>query len=237
MSKQNFKIKNGLSLGDHELFDTAGNLNLPEGASISVANAPLDALPSQSGNDGKYLSTDGSSASWSTITQYTPPTDQGSGKFLSGDGTYKTIDVSGDISTAINGLVNGAPAALNTLKELADAINDDSSFASTVTTALGNKVDKTITVNGHSLADDVTVTKSDVGLGNVSNTDTTTTANITDSTNKRFITDAQKTVLGNTSGTNTGDETLSSIKTKLGITTLSGSNTGDETTSSIKTKL
>lgn len=34
-----------------------------------------------------------------------------------------------------------------------------------------------------------------------------TTANITDSANKRFITDAQQTVLGNTSGTNTGDQT------------------------------
>lgn len=34
-----------------------------------------------------------------------------------------------------------------------------------------------------------------------------TTANIADSTNKRFVTDAQQTVLGNTSGTNSGDET------------------------------
>ena len=33
---------------------------------------------------------------------------------------------------------------------------------------------------------------------------------------------------GSSSGTNTGDETLSSIKSKLGITTLSGSNTGDQ---------
>ena len=35
----------------------------------------------------------------------------------------------------------------------------------------------------------------------------------------------------NLSGTNTGDETTSTIKTKLGITTLSGSNTGDQTIS------
>jgi hypothetical protein len=35
--------------------------------------------------------------------------------------------------------------------------------------------------------------------------------------------------VANLSGTNTGDETLSTIKTKLGITTLSGSNTGDQT--------
>lgn len=38
----------------------------------------------------------------------------------------------------------------------------------------------------------VTLDKNDVWLGNVSNTDTTTTANITDSTNKRFVTDAEK---------------------------------------------
>lgn len=38
-------------------------------------------------------------------------------------------------------------------------------------------------------------------------TNTTTTANIIDSTNKRFVTDAQTVVLTNTSGTNTGDQT------------------------------
>ena len=36
------------------------------------------------------------------------------------------------------------------------------------------------------------LTKSDVGLANAVNTDTTTTANITDSSNKRFITDAER---------------------------------------------
>jgi len=58
------------------------------------------------------------------------------------------------------------------------------------------------------------VTKSDVGLSNVVNSDTTTTANITDSSNKRFVTDAQLTVIGNTSGTNTGDQDLSGLATK-----------------------
>lgn len=37
------------------------------------------------------------------------------------------------------------------------------------TTNLNNKVNKTTTVNGHALSSDVTVTKSDVGLGNVLN--------------------------------------------------------------------
>lgn len=43
-----------------------------------------------------------------------------------------------------------------------------------------------------------------------------TTADIASSTDKRYLTDAQLLVVGNTSGTNTGDETTSSIKTKLG---------------------
>jgi hypothetical protein len=46
--------------------------------------------------------------------------------------------------------------------------------------------------------------------------------------NYKHVTEAQLTVIGNTSGTNTGDETGSSIRTALGITTLSGSNTGDD---------
>jgi hypothetical protein len=56
-----------------------------------------------------------------------------------------------------------------------------------------------------------------------------TTADIADSLNKRYVTDANLTTIGNQSGTNTGDETVTTIKTKLGITTLSGTNTGDQT--------
>jgi len=56
-----------------------------------------------------------------------------------------------------------------------------------------------------------TLDKTAVGLGNVPNLDTSTTANITDSTNKRFVTDANLTVINNTSGTNTGNETAASI--------------------------
>ena len=56
-----------------------------------------------------------------------------------------------------------------------------------------------------------------------------TTADITPSTDRNYVTDVQAGVISNTSGVNTGDETTSSIKSKLGITTLSGSNTGDQT--------
>jgi len=44
------------------------------------------------------------------------------------------------VQTEITDLIGGAPGALDTLNELAAAINDDSSYASTVTTSLGGKV-------------------------------------------------------------------------------------------------
>ena len=42
-----------------------------------------------------------------------------------------------------------------------------------------------------------------------------TTADISDSTNKRYVTDAQLTVIGNTSGTNTGDNAVNSLYSGL----------------------
>lgn len=47
------------------------------------------------------------------------------------------------------------------------------------------------------------------------------------------ITASDITKLGNLSGINTGDETVATIKSKLGITTLSGSNTGDQIISDV----
>ena len=43
------------------------------------------------------------------------------------------------IATAVDGLVDGAPALLNTLNELAAAINDDANYSTTLTTALNGK--------------------------------------------------------------------------------------------------
>ena len=43
------------------------------------------------------------------------------------------------ISTAVDNLVDGAPNLLNTLNELAAAINDDANYTTTITTALGTK--------------------------------------------------------------------------------------------------
>lgn len=55
-----------------------------------------------------------------------------------------------DITAAIAALLNGAPAALDTLKELADAIADDANFAATMTTALAGKA---ALVHTHAMSD------------------------------------------------------------------------------------
>ena len=51
------------------------------------------------------------------------------------------------VDGVITGLVDGAPDLLNTLNELAAAINDDANYSTTLTTALGNKQDKVANVS------------------------------------------------------------------------------------------
>jgi len=74
-------------------------------AYTNSAIASFEALPSQDGNSGKYLTTNGASTSW------------------------VPLDLNSAIQTAsaaaVNYLVDGAPAALDTLNELAAALNDN----------------------------------------------------------------------------------------------------------------
>lgn len=62
--------------------------------------------------------------------------------------TYLTLaSASADYATksytdnAVSALVDSSPSTLNTLNELAAALNDDANFSSTVATSLGNKLD------------------------------------------------------------------------------------------------
>lgn len=59
------------------------------------------------------------------------------------------------VGTAISNLIDAAPGALNTLNEIAAAINDDASYAATITTALGNKLDSNYVTIGNTLLEGV----------------------------------------------------------------------------------
>lgn len=58
----------------------------------------------------------------------------------SGSTVYSSTKTNSAIATAVSALVASAPTALDTLDELAAALGDDANFATTVTTALGNRV-------------------------------------------------------------------------------------------------
>lgn len=184
-----------------------------------------------------------------------------------------TLSNQADLQSALDGKANTLGADDNYVTDAEKVKLANLSGTNTGDQDLSALALKATTVNGHALSGNVTVSASDVGLGNVDNTSdankpvssaTTTalglkvtanasitgatktkitydakglvtagadatTADIADSSNKRYVSDANLTTIGNQSNTNTGDETAATIKTKLGITTLSGSNTGDQT--------
>jgi hypothetical protein len=70
-----------------------------------------------------------------------------------------------DIDAAVAALVASAPAALNTLDELAAALGDDANYAATITTALAGKVPTARTVAGLDLSSDRTAAALAAALG------------------------------------------------------------------------
>jgi hypothetical protein len=145
---------------------------------VDNAIAEFDALPTQTGNDGKFLQTTGSTTQWATVdlstkqdkitgvsdteigyldgvtsaiqTQLNNKSPISSPTFtgtpaaptaVAGTNTTQ-IATTAFVKKAVDDLIDGAPGALDTLNELAAALNDDASYASTISTALGNKQDK-----------------------------------------------------------------------------------------------
>jgi hypothetical protein len=58
---------------------------------------------------------------------------------ISPTNTYTQSEIDTIVTTQINGLIDSAPTALNTLNELAAALGDDENFATTVTNSLSGK--------------------------------------------------------------------------------------------------
>ena len=70
---------------------------------------------------------------------------------------YTISETDNAINTAINALINGAPGTLDTLKELADAVNSNKSLVEALNEAISNKQDTLVsgtnikTINGESI--------------------------------------------------------------------------------------
>ncbi|WP_273225660.1 hypothetical protein [Geosporobacter ferrireducens] len=94
-------------------------------------------------------------------------------------------------------VVDAAPEALNTLKEIADALNNDPDFAGTITAQLSTKVDK-VPGKGLSTEDFTTIEKQKLagienGANNYVHPSTHPPSIIVQNSTNRFVTDAEKT--------------------------------------------
>ena len=100
------------------------------------------------------------------------------------------------IDKAVEQILNGSPEALDTLKELADALGNDPNFATTVTRQLGQKVDK-VAGKGLSTEDYTTADKQKLagiaaGANNYQHPESHPATMIAEDASHRFVTDAEK---------------------------------------------
>jgi hypothetical protein len=157
VADQNLVLQHGIG-GAYLNDSTIANNQIATMGDIADANDYTDTAITSLGNtvDGAYV----------------PVSDVGNA------GGVASLDINGKIPLSeLGNLIDGAPEVLNTLNELAEAINDDASYAATITTALGNKLDSSTASSTYAPIANPTFTgtvggisKSMVGLGNVDNT-------------------------------------------------------------------
>lgn len=148
---------------------TGGKLDLSAYAKVADVNAALDKKVDKV--NGKSLIDDAEIARLADVKNYDDTEVRGliNGKADAGhvhsynDLTDKPVIPSIEglaTETYVNGkvadLVASAPETLDTLKELANALGNDADFATTITTSIGNKVDKE---EGKSLVADTDIAK------------------------------------------------------------------------------
>lgn len=144
--------------------------------------------------------------------------------------TITTVDNAADlfpiVDTSATETKKITPSALKTALALNNVDNTSDAnkpISSATQTALDGKVDENAAITG---ATKTKITYDAKGL--VTSGADATTSDIADSTNKRYVTDAQLVVIGNTSGTNTGDNATNSqysgLATSKQDTLVSGTN-------------
>jgi hypothetical protein len=104
---------------------------------LAVNYDPAGSASTAEGNANSYTDTQ--------LLSYTPTSSLDS--TVDGYGYLKSTDLSGYatetyVNTAVSDLISSAPETLDTLNELAAALGDDPNYATTITTALGDKVSK-----------------------------------------------------------------------------------------------
>jgi len=107
-------------------FDGTANINLPG----------VNATGNQDTSGNAATATNATNVTGSIASAVTATTQSAS------DNTTK-VATTAYVETAVTNLVDGSPAALNTLNELAAALGDDANYATTTATSIGTKLPKT----------------------------------------------------------------------------------------------
>ena len=155
------------------------------------------------------------------------------GHFKIGDGvsTWSALTYFADLQTAIDNLVANAPGVLNTLEEIANAIDNDPDFYLNTVTSLGNHTSATTLVHG--VADmTALITSTDVDTKiSTHNSDTTSVHGITDSANLVYTSDLTSAVSTHNSDTTAvhGIPDTSVLMTQTQVSTEIGTHNSDTT--------
>ncbi|CAB4175208.1 hypothetical protein UFOVP961_133 [uncultured Caudovirales phage] len=153
-----------IDLGGVLISAANGIVNLPEGSTIGTTTIGAAQIQSSwiqtNSNSLDYIANKPSLATVATSGSYNDLINKPTIPSLTGYATITYVD------SALASLIDVAPIALDTLKEIATALGNDPNYATTITTALSLKANIasptfTGTVGG--------ITASMVGLGNVTN--------------------------------------------------------------------
>jgi hypothetical protein len=175
-------------IGDNTVDGTLGNTIINR-----IATSKSEAITSSNGYTDQAITSLGNTSD----ATYVPLSD-----VANADGVA-SLDSTGNVPISqLGNLIAGAPDLLNTLDEIAAAINDDATISQTLTTAIGTKQDKVTGVSDTEIGylDGVTSAIQTQINSKFASADASTT-NVTEGTNLYFTDERAQDAVGNVVGT------------------------------------
>jgi hypothetical protein len=180
-------------VGDNTVTGVGGNT-----IAARIATAKSEAISSSNGYTDQAIISLGNTSD----ATYVPLSD------VSNPDGVASLDATGNVPISqLGNLIAGAPALLNTLDEIAAAINDDANISQTLTTAIGDKVSKAgdsmtgVLAMGTNKITGLGAPTSDNDAATKKYVDDQTTSDVSEGTNLYFTDERAQDAVGNAVGT------------------------------------